>query len=85
MIIFLIFIYLDLKDQNDKFKKVQSEREKLIEIVEDNISTKEKEVKLRIKFENKINSLHAINRVTQELYDRANESLGMLDLCKLYL
>lgn len=85
MIIFLIFIYLDLKDQNDKFKKVQSEREKLIEIVEDNISTKEKEVKLRIKFENKINSLHAINRVTQELYDRANESLGMLDLYKLYL
>ena len=85
MIIFLIFIYLDLKDQNDKFKKIQSEREKLIEIVEDNISTKEKEVKLRIKFENKINSLHAINRVTQELYDRANESLGMLDLYKLYL
>ena len=85
MIIFLIFIYLDLKDQNDKFKKVQSEREKLIEIVEENISTKEKEVKLRIKFENKINSLHAINRVTQELYDRANESLGMLDLYKLYL
>ena len=76
---------LDLKDQSDKLKKIQNERQKLIEIIEDNISTKENEVKLRIKFENKINSLHVINRVTQELYDRANESLGIFYLLMIII
>lgn len=61
-----------LKKVNDYEEKHQS----MMEIVEENIKNREKEVKLRVKFEDKINNMHALNRNTEEQYVRAKEDIG---------
>lgn len=62
----------------DKLAHAEEERRQLIQIVDENINTKEKEVRLRVDFENKINNMHAINRVTEERLERALEDIGTL-------
>lgn len=59
-----------------KLQYAEGERKRLLEIVEENLQTKEKEVKLRVEFESKINNMHALNRVTQERYERAIKDVG---------
>jgi hypothetical protein len=54
----------------------EGERERLLEIVTDSLETKEREVRLRVDFEHKINGMHALNRVTEERYQRALKDLG---------
>lgn len=66
----------DLKQHREKLSYVENERKRLLEIVDESIATKEKEVKLRISFEDKINNMHAINRVTEEQYQRALQDIG---------
>ena len=61
-----------LKKVNDYEEKHQN----MMEIVEENIKNREKEVKLRVKFEDKINNMHALNRNTEEQYVRAKEDIG---------
>lgn len=61
----------DLKEKRQKLNYVESERLRLIEIVDESIKSKEKEVQLRVKFEEKINNMHALNRTTEEMYERA--------------
>lgn len=66
----------ELTVNRKKLQYAEGERKRLLEIVEENIITKEKEVKLRVEFEHKINNMHALNRVTQERYDRAIQDVG---------
>lgn len=67
----------ELRENRKKLQFVQGERERLLEIVDENIETKEKEVKTRVHFESKINNMHALNRVTEEQYQRAIKDVGM--------
>ena len=67
----------ETKNYRKRVKDYEEKHKTLVEIVEENIANKEKEVKLRVQFEDKINNMHALNRVTEEQYNRANEDIGI--------
>ena len=67
----------EIQSYRKRLEYAEGERERLLEIVTESIETKEKEVRLRVDFEKKINSMHALNRVTEERYQRAIQDLGM--------
>lgn len=64
------------REDRNKITWMKEERLRLLEIVEESVGAKEREVKLRVEFEAKINELHAVNRVLQERLDRAIEDIG---------
>jgi hypothetical protein len=71
----IIELKKDLKEYSVKLIHSEDERKLLIKIVDESIKSKEKEVQLRIKFEEKINNMHAVNRVTEEIYERSKEDI----------
>jgi hypothetical protein len=63
------------REDREKITWMKEERQRLLGIVEESVGTKEREVKLRVEFEAKINELHAVNRVLQQRLDRAMEDM----------
>lgn len=73
----------ELSKEKDKLEIEKKEehmlRVKLQGEFEQTIKDHEEEVQLRLQFESKLNSLHALHRDLQARYDRANESILLLE------
>ncbi|CAI2370269.1 unnamed protein product [Moneuplotes crassus] len=69
----------DTKTYKEKVQNYEEKHQNLLEIVEENIENREKEVKLRVQFEDKINNMHALNRETETQYQRAVGDIEFLE------
>ena len=66
----------ELQTCKSKLSHAENERRRLLEIVDENIANKEREVQIRVEFEHKINNMHSLNRVLDEKYQRALQDIG---------
>lgn len=69
----------DLLRHKSKLSYAENERKRLLNLLDEAITSKEREVEIRVDFENKINGMHSLNRVLDEKYQRAIEEIGMFE------
>lgn len=73
----------DLQKKKDELEKQKEEEEFLRKKIEEEFSKKvethEEEVQLRLKFEQKLNNMHALHRDLQAKYQRALEDIYQLE------
>ena len=74
----ILIMEKELLSHKTKVQYAESERKRLLEILDDSIASKEREVQLRVEFETKINGMYSLNRVLEEKYQRAIEDIGNL-------